>query len=136
MLAPRRLEQDRRVGLELARADTAQQHLLVERDDEIGVIATVRDRAGPNANADSGGPGDAARRRLDLGRDNLDRPDAVAAAGGDRAQRLAAALRTLARVADHLDDVLGQDLGALRAGQAGSDGAFDDCGVAHHVTFS
>ncbi len=49
-------------------------------------------------------------------------PDAVAHARGDRAQRLAAALRALARVADHLDDVLGQHLGALRVGRAGLDG--------------
>ena len=86
---------------------------------------------GADADPDAAGAGDAARRRLDLGRDDLDRPDAVAAARGDRGQRLAAALRAFARVADHLDDVLGEDLHALGAGWTGFDGAFDDCGVAH-----
>ena len=38
-----------------------------------------------DADPDAARAGDAARRRLDLGRDDLDRPDAVAAARGDRA---------------------------------------------------
>jgi hypothetical protein len=48
---------------------------------------------------------DAARRRTDLRGNDLDRPDAVAHARGDAAERLAAALGAFARVADDLDDV-------------------------------
>ena len=108
MLAPHVLEQDRAAGLQLARANAAEQHLLVERDDEVGLVAAVGDLARPHADADAGGARDAARRRLDLGRDDLGGPDAVAHPGRDRAERLAAALRALAGIADHLDDVLGE----------------------------
>ena len=96
VLAPHALEQDRRAGLEFARVHAAEQHLLVERDDEVGLVAAVGDALGADADADAAGAGHAARRRLDLGRDDLDRPDAVAAARGDRRRatgRSAARLR-------------------------------------------
>ncbi len=126
VLAPHALEQDRGARLELAGAHAAEQHLLVERDDEVGLVAAVGHPLGADADADARGAGDAARRRLDLGRDDLDGPDAVAAARRDRAERLAAALRALARVADDLDDVLGRGsarawrLPWLRAGRSAS----------------
>ena len=132
MLAPHVLEQDRRAGLELAGAHAAEQHLLVEGDDEIGLVAAVGHALRADADADAGRAGDAARRRLDLGRDDLDGPDAVADARGDRAERLAAALRAFARVADDLDDVLGQGLGALGAARSPDLAvSVEQCGVGH-----
>jgi hypothetical protein len=94
--------------LELAGAHATEQHLLVERDDEVGLVAAVGHRLGADADADARCARDAARGRLDLGRDDLGGPDAVAGLRGDRTERLAAALRALARVADDLDDVLGR----------------------------
>ena len=108
VLAPHALEQDRRAGLELVRSHATEQHLLVERDDEVGLVAAVGDAALPDPDADAARARDAARRRLDLGRDDLHGPDPVARLRRDGAERLAAALRALARVADHLDDVLAQ----------------------------
>ena len=125
VLAPDALEHDRRAGLQLAGAHASEQHLLVEGHHQVGLVAAVGDAAGADADADAAGPGHAARRRLDLGRDDLDRPDAVAAARGDGGEALAAALRAFAGIADDLDDVLGQVPGRLRcwrgsrAGRAG-----------------
>ena len=125
--APHVLEQDDGARFELARLHAAEQHLLVEGDHEVGLVAAVGDGLRADADADAAGAGHAARRRLDLGRDDLDRPDAVAHARGDRRQRLAAALRALARVADDLDDVLGQfdrrAGGGVGAGEHGVRGA-------------
>jgi hypothetical protein len=116
VLAPDALQQDRGAGFQLAGAHAAEQHLLVEGHHEVGLVAAVGDAAGAHADADAAGAGHAARRRLDLGGDDLHRPDAVAAARGDGGQRLAAALRALAGIADHLDDVLGQVACRLGAG--------------------
>src|SRR5690606_38629410 len=102
---PHALEQDDAAGLELARVDAAEQHLLVERDDEVGLVTAVGDALRADADAVAARTGHAARGRLDLRRDDLDGPDAVAHARGDRAERLAALLRALARVAHDLDDV-------------------------------
>ena len=110
MLAPHVLEQDRGAGLEFAGAYPAQQDLLVERDREVGLVAAIGDLLRAHADADAGGTRDAARRRLDLGRDDLRGPDAVAHLRGNGAQRLAAALGAFAGIADHLDDVLGEGL--------------------------
>ena len=52
-------------------ANAAEEHLLVERDDEIGLVAAVRDRPGADADPVAARAGDAARRRPDLGRDRL-----------------------------------------------------------------
>ena len=43
VLAPHALEQDRRAGLQLAGAHAAEQHLLVEGDHEVGLVAAVGD---------------------------------------------------------------------------------------------
>ena len=106
MARPHALEQDRAAGLELAGTHAADQHLLVERHDQIGLVAAVGDALRADPDPVAARAGDAARRRLDLGRDDLDGPDAVAHSRGDRAQGLAAALRALAGIADDLDDVL------------------------------
>src|SRR6266545_2020947 len=106
VIAPHALEEDRAARLELSRPNASEQDLLVERDHEIGLIAAVRDLPRAQANAVSTRAGDAARGRLDLGRNDLDGPYAVPGPRRDRPERLAAALRPLTRVADHLDDVL------------------------------
>ncbi len=106
VVAPHALEQDRRARLEHVRPDPAEQHLLVERNREVRLIAAVADAALADPDADAARAGDAPCRRLDLRRDDLHRPDPVAHLRRDRAERLAAPLRALARVADHLDDVL------------------------------
>ena len=132
VLAPHALEQDRRAGLQLAGAHAAEQHLLVERDHEIGLVAAVGDALRADADADAARAGDAARRRLDLGRDDLDRPDAVAHSRGDRAERLAAALRALAGVADDLDDVLRRI--AVSRGSCLGDGSVERSAVSFMVS--
>ena len=108
VVTPHVLEQDRAARLELPGVHPAEQHLLVERDDEVGLVAAVGDRPRAQPDPVAAGAGDAARRRLDLGGDDLDRPHPVAGAGRDRAERLPAALGALARVADDLHDVLGE----------------------------
>ena len=45
VVAPHALEQDGAAGLELAGAHAPEQHLLVERDHEVGLVAAVGDRA-------------------------------------------------------------------------------------------
>ena len=123
VLAPHVLEQDGAAGLEFLRAHPAQQHLLVEGHHQVGLVAAVGDVAGADADAVAAGAGHAARRRTDLGRNDLGGPDAVAHLRGDRAQRLAALLRALARIADDLDDVLlqrdGFDHGGAGCGHRG-----------------
>ena len=109
VLAPHALEHDRRARLELVRPDATEQDLLVERNREIRFITAVGDAALSDADAHATRARDAARRRLDLRRDDLHGPDPVSHLGGDRAERLAAPLRALTRVADHLDDVLADD---------------------------
>src|SRR4029434_9500799 len=115
MLTPHVLEQDGRTLLELAGAHAAEQHLLVEGDCEVGLVVAVVDLLRPHAEADARRAGHAARRWLDLRRDDLGGPDAVAHLRGDRAKRLAASLRAFARIADHFDDVLRQGLRLLGA---------------------
>ena len=106
--APHAFQQDDAVGLELLGPHPPEQHLLVEGHHQIGLVAPVGDGARADADAVAAGAGHAARRRPDLGGDDLGGPDAVAHLRRDRAQRLAAFLRALARVADDLDDVLFQ----------------------------
>src|SRR5262249_44959177 len=114
VLAPHVLEQDGRAGLELSCTDAAEQNLLVERDGEVRLVAAVGDLLRSHADADARGACDAARRRLDLRGDDLGGPDAGAHLRRGRAERLAAALRAFARVADYLDDVLAEGRGMPR----------------------
>ena len=95
-------------GFSSLRLHAAEEHLLVEGHDEVGLVAAVGHALRADADADAARAGDAARRGLDFRGDDLGGPDAVAHAGGDAAERLAAALRALAGVADDLDDVLGE----------------------------
>ena len=110
-----------------AEAVARQQHLLVEGEGQVGRVAPVGDRALADADAVAacalGHPG----RRLDLGRDDLHRPDAVAHLGGDGAEDLPALLGAFARVGDDLDGVLGQPRrdGARRARGRGGGGGHD-----------
>ncbi len=113
-------QEDRGAGLQFAGAHAAQEHLLVEGHDEVGFIAAVGHFLRADADADAAGARHAARRRLDLGRNDLHGPDAVAAARGDAGERLAAALRAFAGIADHLDDVLGEVLRGFRGSGRGS----------------
>jgi hypothetical protein len=113
---PHALEQNDAVGLELAVPHPPEQHLLVEGDHQIGLVAAVGDALRSEPNAVAARARDAARRRADLGRNDLDRPHAVAHARRDGAERLAAALRAFARVADDLDHVLRQGDGGLAGG--------------------
>jgi hypothetical protein len=94
--APLVLQQDDATGFELLGAVSAEQDLLVEGDHQIGFVAAIGDPLGGHADAVSARPGDAARRRLYLRGDDLDRPNAIAHARRDRPEGLAAALRALA----------------------------------------
>ena len=73
---------------------------------EGGLVAPVRDGARPDAHSDAAAARRRAGGRLDLGRDDLDRPDAVSHLRGHGAEDLAALLRALARVGHDLDRVL------------------------------
>jgi hypothetical protein len=114
VLAPHALQQDDAAALQLTAADAPEQDLFVEGNHQVSLVAAVVDGFRSEPDAVAAGTGDAACRRLDLGRNDLDRPDAVAHPGGDRAQRLAAALCALAGVADDLHDVLADPDGLLR----------------------
>ena len=84
VLAPHALEQDRATRLERAGTDASEQHLLVERHDEIGFVAAIGDALRADADAVAARACNAARGRLNLRRDDFDGPDAVAHARGDR----------------------------------------------------
>ena len=115
VLAPHALNQYGATEFEFAVAHAAQQHLFIEGDHELGLVAAVGDASGANPNADAARARDAARRRPDFSRNDLLGPDAIAHLGSDRAQRLAAALRPLAGIADDLDNMLLQRDGRLLA---------------------
>jgi hypothetical protein len=102
VLFPHVLEQYDRVRLERVQAVPGQQHLLVESDDQIGSVAPVGHRFGADPNAVAAGPGRKPRRRLDLGRDDLDRPHAVAHLRAHGAEDLSALLGAFAGVRDDL----------------------------------
>jgi hypothetical protein len=93
-------------GFDLVGPKPCQQDLLVERHDQICLIATVCNRLGCHTNSVAAGSGDAPRGGLDFGRDDLHGPNTVPHPRRDRAEGLAASLRALAGVADDLDDML------------------------------
>ena len=101
-------------------ADPAQQDLLVEGNDKVGLIAAVGDVTGADPDAVAAGSLDAACRGLDFGWNDFDRPDAVALAGGDCGERLAAFLRPFSRIADDFDNMFVQcpDVFFHRSGSA------------------
>ena len=63
---------------------------------KVRLVAAIGDLLRADPDADAARACDAACRRLDLGRDDLDGPDAVAAARSNRRERLPAALRAFA----------------------------------------
>ena len=86
-----------------------EQHLLVEGDDEVRLFAPVGDGPVTEADPDAAGTRARAGRRLDLGRDDLHGPDAVAGLRTQGGEELARGLRAFAGIADDLDDLLARD---------------------------
>jgi hypothetical protein len=117
IVAPSALQENGAARLEFVGAHAAQQDLLVEGDDEIGLVTAVHDAAGRQPDAIAAGAGDAAGRRLNFGGNDLDGPYAEAHPRGDRCERLAAALRPLARITDDLDNMLSDGLRQIGAGR-------------------
>ena len=76
----------------------AEEDLLVESDDEVGFVAPVGDRAGPEPDAIAARSLRRARWWLDLGGYDLHRPDPVPHFRGDCSEDLAAFLRALSGV--------------------------------------
>jgi hypothetical protein len=103
---PKILDENDRVVGQRAEPMPRQQHLFVERDDQLHLIAPVRDGARPDADAIAARPFRGSRRRLDLGGDDLHRPDAVAHLGRHRAEDLAALLCAFAGIGDDFERVL------------------------------
>ena len=82
------------------------EHLFVEGDHQVGGLAAVGDLVAAEAHPDARGPGARARRRFDLCRNDLDRPDTVADLGADGAEGLTGFLGAFSGVGDDLDDAL------------------------------
>src|SRR5450631_1953994 len=114
-LTPHAFQQNGAVRLECAGADAAEQHLLVERDYQVGFVAAVGDAAGPQTDAIAAAAGHATGRGTDFRRNDLLGPDAIARLRSDRSEGLPAALRAFAGIADDLDDVLVHGDGRLPA---------------------
>ena len=108
VVAPFVFQQNDAALFKFSFAYPAHQDLFVEGDDEVGLVAAVGDVFGADADAVSAGPFDAARGGLDFGRNDFDRPDAVAFAGGDGGEGLAAFLRPFSGIADYFDDMFVQ----------------------------
>jgi hypothetical protein len=83
-----------------------QQDLLVEGDHQLTRVAPVGHRSRADADPVAAPSRGTARRRLDLGRDDLHRPGSVPHLRRDRAEDLPALLGTFAGVRDDLDRVL------------------------------
>jgi hypothetical protein len=77
VVAPHAFQQNDAARLDLARAHAAEQNLFIEGDHQIGFVTAIGDPMRGQADTIAAGPGDAARRRLDFGGDDLDGPDAV-----------------------------------------------------------
>ena len=108
VLAPHAFKQDDAAGLEFAGTHPSKQHLFVEGHHQIGLVAAVGDVVRADTDAVAAGPGHATGGRTNFRRDDLGGPDAVAHARGNRAKRLPAALRSLAGIADDLDDMFAE----------------------------
>ena len=112
VLGPLVVDQQDGSGAQRVLVDAAVEHLLVEGHHQVRLVAHVAYGLRAEADADAAGAGAGARRGLDLGRDDLHGPQAVAHLGADGAEQLARRLRSLAGVAHDLDDLLrdGPDL--------------------------
>src|SRR5450756_1513345 len=84
----------------------AEEDLLVEGDDEVGFVAPIGDGLGAKADAIAARSLGHSRGWLDLGRDDLHRPDPVPHLGGDCSEDLAAFLRPLSGVGDYFYSML------------------------------
>ena len=104
--APFVFQQNDCAFFDVFRFDAADQHLLVERHHQIGIVTSVGDAEGADTDAVTAGAGLAARRWFDLSGDDFNSPDAFAHFSGDGAEGLRGFLRTLAGVAEDLNDVL------------------------------
>ncbi len=120
VLGPLALEQHDGAGPEGGVGDPSVEHLLVEGDHQVGALAAVGDLVAAEAHPDARGAGAGSGGRLDLGRNDLDRPDAVAQLGADGAEGLAGLLGAFAGVGDDLDDALLHDGARPRGGLDGS----------------
>ena len=87
-------------------AMSREQHLLVEGHDELGLVSPIRDLIPPEADQIAARAGGCTRRGLDLGGDDLHRPDAIAHLRQYGGEDLAAFLRPFARVRHDLQNVL------------------------------
>ena len=100
------LQENDAAGLEFVIQDATQQHLLVEGDDQVGLVTPIGNAMGCQANAVAAGAGDAPRRWLNFCGDDLGGPNPVSHPRRDGPERLATPLRPLAGIADDLDDML------------------------------
>ena len=86
--------------------DARIEHLLIERDHYVGLVAHIGHVFRPHSDSNSARTLTFAGRGLDFGGNDLDSPDAIAHLAAHQAQDLAAFLCTLAGVADYFDDML------------------------------
>src|SRR5450756_1318323 len=100
------LEQNYGVAREGAESVAAEKDLLVEGDDEVGFVAPVGDGSSAKADAIAARSLGHSRGWLDLGGDDLHRPDPVPHLGGDCSEDLAAFLRPLSGVGDYFYSML------------------------------
>jgi hypothetical protein len=106
VFGPHALQQNDRAFLVGAVIDTGIEHLFVECDDHIGLIAHVGHVFRSHSNAYAAGALAFARGRLNFGRYDLYRPDTVAHLAAHQSQDLTAFLRAFAGIADDFDDML------------------------------
>jgi hypothetical protein len=105
-LRPLVLEKNMRARFEFAGRLAADQDLLVQRNDHVRGITRIGHGARTETDPIAACPLDAARRRLDLCRNDLDGPDTVAHLGRDGSEHLSGRLGSLTGVRNYLDDVV------------------------------